>query len=889
MKTGRRYAGLLAMAALIAFVAFIAGLGATPPAEAVFGDRDGDSVIDVAEEVTGSDPNDHRSLPEDTFPDVILGTLLCGDGIDNDRDGLADQADSGCIDGDDDITSDQSEALLGSNPGSQNSVPEDSRMDAVLEWLGFGFARACNDARDNDADGSIDAADSGCPAPMPQDSDPFEDFTEKLFGSDPTDGNSVPEHEKPNPGSCSDGIDNDRDGMTDAAEQSCQPLANDTIDTATTVGGPLPFEDSVNVNSAGLDSDEPQGDCYFEPHFTIWYEYTAPADGVITADTAGSNFTSALAVFTRNGSRYTQVSCAPAIPNNRFESAGAHATIQVTSGETYYIQAAGYIFPGLPNKLRLVVDTGHPPANDNYASPRVITSLPFSEGLFTADATSEPDEPTGRCISQEPHSSVWYRYDAASDDVLVADTRGSSYDTAIGVWTDSQFGLAEVACASFTPRVAFEVESGRTYFVQVTSRTRGTARSLQFSLTAGQSPANDDFAGATNVTSLPYENTVDTFTATNEPGEPSPTCIFDGDLVNTVWYKTTPQQDGYLKTYAESEEQFFPYLVVGVYEGTSLGDLSGVSCTEPFSENSTAGLAVEAGRTYYFQVGTLSFGFGFATVEPDAGPAGFNTVPTVLTFELESFTVPPCAPSEFTYSDPANDQLGGFGGPPPDDEPDITSVSGGSDGEHFCFTVQYDEPLPEPSDDGNPFARFEIDADQNNDTGFGGFLQFECPGAGDLGLEIGASIEINRSLLVPLGGFFGGDGVAGGEEEQQFGYATFATSSLQFIIPMEALQGDDRFHFLLGSFGPGGLDCVPNAGVIVSPNPPAPGDVNCDGATNSLDSSLILQRFAGLLPFQTLPCEYAGDVNQNGGVGPIDAVLILQYNSGMISEFTPEG
>jgi hypothetical protein len=885
---------LLTAAVLIALLAIVVSQGSAPPAQALFGDSDGDSVIDFAEVITGSNPNDAHSTPEDNFPDVILQTNLCSDGLDNDGDGLTDGADSGCVDSDNDIVSNQTEAILGSNPNSSDSFPEDARMDAVLQWLGFGFAQACNDGNDNDADGLIDSADDGCPAPMLHDSDAFDDLTEKLFGSDPFDANSVPEHETANPGSCSDRIDNDGDGLTDGADPGCAPLTNDNADQATMVGA-LPFEDSVNVNSAGLEPGEPHGSCIFNPQLSVWYRYTAATDGAITADTAGSNFTTAIAAYTRAGAAYTEVSCAPIVPNRALEAVGAHATIHVTAGETYYIQTIGYIFPGLPNKLRILIDTAHPPSNDSFASPRVVTSLPFSERLNTTDATREVGEPMGRCVYNQPNASVWYRFTAASDSVLIANTRGSSYSTATTAWTDSQFGLAEVGCTNYDPRVAFPVEAGRTYYVQVSSQDPSGGGALHFALTENEPPGNDDFADATNVSSLPFEDSVDTFTATRELGEPMPTCGYN-QFATTVWYKTTAQQTGYLKASAEVSQDS-PGVILGAYHGSSPSDLTELACAYPYGYESTAAVPVTAGETYYFQVGTPYYGGGkfVPTLEtPEA--AGFNAETGVVTFHLETLVIPSCAPSQFTFSDPMNDQRGGFGPPPPgpDAPPDITSLSGGSDGTNLCVRVQFAGPLPARSEDPRQYvqpARIEFDTDENIDTGYYSQLRYQC--GSTLGADVSGSFTLRGDVLVPLDVSFpipipvaGASGFP--PQEQTYGFVTYGEQSLQFIVPLAAIGGDDHLRLAFAAFSTTGYDCVPDDGVVVSPHAPAPGDVNCDGATNSLDSTLILQRFAGLL-YQALPCGYVGDVNQNGGVGPIDAVLILQYNAGMISQFSPSG
>jgi len=98
----------------------------------------------------------------------------CGDGIDNDGDGLTDLADPGCTD----------------------SADNDESNTVVSP------AAACGDGIDNDGDGLIDLADPGC--------------------SDASDGD---EYNAPLP-ECSDGIDNDGDGKIDMQDPSCSDASD---------------------------------------------------------------------------------------------------------------------------------------------------------------------------------------------------------------------------------------------------------------------------------------------------------------------------------------------------------------------------------------------------------------------------------------------------------------------------------------------------------------------------------------------------------------------------------------------------------------------------------------------------------------------------------------
>jgi hypothetical protein len=217
-------------------VASTFGLAHTARVHAAFNDSDGDGVIDVAERIAGSDPFSADSSPESAAGALYLGRPVCTDGIDNDGDGQTDSADPGCTDSDHDIVDDPSERVLGSDPNDFNSVPEDSRVDAVLVSLGF-ITFQCNDGLDNDLDGLIDDRDPGC-APFDTDGDGYGDVDEKTYGSDPNDATSGPEDDRVDPALCADGVDNDHDGLTDIDDSGC--LAHPTATATPTSIEPTP-------------------------------------------------------------------------------------------------------------------------------------------------------------------------------------------------------------------------------------------------------------------------------------------------------------------------------------------------------------------------------------------------------------------------------------------------------------------------------------------------------------------------------------------------------------------------------------------------------------------------------------------------------------------------
>lgn len=843
--------------------AVVGGRWNAQPGLALFNDADSDSVVDVREEVLGSNPNDPGSEPEDFLLSYFGESQACDDGLDNDLDGTTDAADSGCVSDDPDPFSNQLESTVGSDPEDGVSYPEDTRFDAVLASIGYARFQSCDNEEDDDGDGAVDAADSGC-EPISSDADRFDDLTEKLFGSDPNDASSVPEHELVNPGSCSDGIDNDQDGTRDGGESACRPVTNDAFSDARTITT-LPFEDALKLTGSSTELGEPRSECGFggQEAASVWYAYTPSTNAALAADSTGSDFPNVVAIWTRSGEQFRDVACSSSASP---ASLGAHAPFQAVAGQTYYIQIIGPLVPDTPADVQFALGIAHPPANDNFSAATQITAVPFEDRVNVTDATTEQDEPESDC--GESYSTAWYRYVATNDQLLIASSVGSGYPVRLSVWTDSPFGLAEVACTGSRGRVALDVEAGRAYYFQAAAPYQGIASELTFSLTPSTPPPNDDFANATNVSSLPYDDTVDTFTASTETGEPESSCSF-GEQNATVWYRITAQQSGYITASSGDPGDFLP-VVWSAYRGTSLTDLTELACSTPFRGSNSLSVAVEAGDTVFVQIGTLPF----ESVDE-------------FTVHLAFLSVPSCAPAQLTVSDPLGDPfVFGTG----EDIIDATSISGGGDGTNYCIDIRFANPLPPAAADSfdNAGASIAFDTDSNSETGpFG--ADFPCgatlaaPGHGS---EVRARIELRRDVIVPLDIAQArppsGAGVVP-RPPVMFAVVVYGQRSLQIILPMTAL-GDTAFYVDVSFNGTSNTDCVPNGGAILSPTPAAMGDTNCDGRIDSVDSSLILQRVANLLT-EDIVCQYAGDVFGSDGVGPIDALLILQFNAGMLSEF----
>jgi len=114
-------------------------------------------------------------------------------------------------------------------------------------------------------------------------------------------------------------------------------------------------------------------------------------------------------------------------------------------------------------------------------------------------------------------------------------------------------------------------------------------------------PPNDDFANATHVTAVPFNDTVDhLIAATVEPDEPLP-CA-GGAMLSTVWWAFTPSSNGsYSASLAGPLSPQFD-----AYTGSSLANLNLVAC----SSGGDITFKASAGTTYYLRAAgafTLDF------------------------------------------------------------------------------------------------------------------------------------------------------------------------------------------------------------------------------------------------------------------------------------------
>ncbi len=236
------------------------------------------------------------------------------------------------------------------------------------------------------------------------------------------------------------------------------------------------------------------------------------------------------------------------------------------------------------------------PSNDNFASPTIIGSLPFTDSVDITDATTEVDEPQF-CISSP--QTIWYSFTAGAKGVVRADIQA---DTSLGVLTVYQAvgpgfgGLNALTCGVTGNTISFNVEAGITYYIQA-GHINGGPGTLSLDLQEIPAPPNDNFASAEPVAALPFNVGADSSGATLETGEPMPSCGQD-TFGKSVWYTFTPANSG---SYTVSALSASFSAMIAVYTGSSLSALTEVGCSNPGTFMLT--FQAIAGTTYSIQVG----------------------------------------------------------------------------------------------------------------------------------------------------------------------------------------------------------------------------------------------------------------------------------------------
>ncbi len=356
---------------------------------------------------------------------------------------------------------------------------------------------------------------------------------------------------------------------------------------------------------------------------SVWYSWTAPANGTATISTGGSTFDTLLAAYT--GSALGALAQVAANDDVGQTKGPSEITFGAVAGTTYRIAVDGYLAPGSSWAARgdvvlaWTVAGSAAPANDNFDAALTLTGVGGIVHRSTLGATKQPGEPAH--AGNPGGASVWIRWTAPSDGLWRFYTNGTAFNTLLAVYTGASVDNLtlvgandDVSPADRTSSVSVIARTGTTYWMAVDGfrGANGPAASGDYTFQwelVGPDPAlvaNDDFALAWQLNGQHGPVTASNVLSTKQAGEPDHAGNPGGA---SVWFKWTAPSSGPM--YFDTPGSSFDTLLA-VYTGTSLTSLTQVVADDDIAydhwwpdghyRESFASFNAQQGTTYYIVV-----------------------------------------------------------------------------------------------------------------------------------------------------------------------------------------------------------------------------------------------------------------------------------------------
>jgi len=158
-------------------------------------------------------------------------------------------------------------------------------------------------------------------------------------------------------------------GIHQVDSQFASPI-NDSISAAIDISDNMPYNSTLDNMSQATSSDDDPGLICKNSNDpvtnTVWYRYTAPADGSLSVNTDGSDFNTILAVWEGSPGNLTPIGCNDDID---YEKNNLLSILQtdLLKGQTYYIEVAAY--GGMAQTLK--INASFTPVSISYTSDGV--------------------------------------------------------------------------------------------------------------------------------------------------------------------------------------------------------------------------------------------------------------------------------------------------------------------------------------------------------------------------------------------------------------------------------------------------------------------------------------------------------------------------------------
>jgi hypothetical protein len=341
-----------------------------------------------------------------------------------------------------------------------------------------------------------------------------------------------------------------------------KPANDDFI--AGTVVSVSDYRSTVSLASSTFEAEEPSPTYRLPPiptySGTLWWNYTAPCDGVLRFWTDSPSYLAILGLY--QGEQLASLALVQ-------HQCGGVVTQTVSKGDRYQISIAG---PSLPlESFSLFIQTLEAPTNNDFANRIPLEGARLSVTGRTVAATRENAEPS--VSTSRPGQTVWYSWVAPfTGRVVPAVTYADRTSPGLAVYTGPTLDrLNRVPMSVYQQPYAFLAIQDTIYLFQIDGSGTG-----DFVLTVTATPlppsTNDNFADATVLRGTSFSALGSMLDATMEPGEPA---HLGGTPAKSIWWKWLAPRNGTFSFYTGDSLVTDP--VLAIYKGRSVDALTLVS------------------------------------------------------------------------------------------------------------------------------------------------------------------------------------------------------------------------------------------------------------------------------------------------------------------------
>jgi hypothetical protein len=321
---------------------------------------------------------------------------------------------------------------------------------------------------------------------------------------------------------------------------------------------------------------------------SVWYSWTAPADGRVAL--AMPNWPWGVYFGALTGNSVTNLSLlGQDLPFEGQET--AYFYFEVHAGTRYHIVVAQ---SGTDAPFTLNLDFLPKPANDDFQHRVVIPGRGGSATVDTFSATFQPGEPVDLASDvvgwTASWQTVWWTWTAPVGGRVTIQPSGD-FLYLLGIYQGLNLTNLTVVTQTINSGVTLDVAAGTTLQISLDG-ANGQSGLLQLSLGFVPRPINDDFKNSEWIFGANATIQGNNIAATAQPGELQHAGVGDG---HSVWWQWVAPASGYVVLNSASNS---PPPVIAVYTGQVVSNLS----EQASSTTGTMAFEAEKGTAYHIAV-----------------------------------------------------------------------------------------------------------------------------------------------------------------------------------------------------------------------------------------------------------------------------------------------